>query len=100
MSESFEVLHVADSDISWIMGVEGNPCEYVKANTGSIVMYKNKIICYFKDNFDIGELVHKIMKGLEQKNIKDSKMYIYPINYYIQDKVDYYHDSGFIAVEI
>jgi len=95
MSESFEVF----VDNEW-KKIDGNPLDYAKENAESIVLYKKKIVCFFKDNIDIGKLIDNIMKGLRIKKIKDCKVYVYPINYYVLDYVDPLSDDGYIAVEL
>jgi len=103
MSDSFELLQIPGKNerqlFVWKL-MNGDAASYACSNVGSIVMRDNRVICFFKNNLEIGKLIDEIMRGLHQKKIEKGSVCVYPINYYKIDYVDPLHCDGLITVDI
>lgn len=77
--EKFSVVRHVDNVIdrqkdgdNWLISTEvnGSPYDYISEHMGEIVFTEEHMfMCKFKDNKDVGDLLHKIMMGLLIKNL-------------------------------
>lgn len=93
--------HQKDGD-NWLISTEvnGSPYDYISEHMGEIVFTEEHMfMCKFKDNKDVGDLLHKIMMGLLIKKLKCYSVNVFPVDYFVQEYSDTLHRSGVIFVQ-
>ena len=102
MSDLFEVFNVADISDQlpcWNVVNNGDYLEYAKNNIGSIVFHKNMVVCFFKNNLEVGKIIDNIMKGLLVKRLQSYSVNVFPVDYFIQEYSDGSHCNGAVFVQ-